>query len=1334
MDNAEYVDKKFSTGLLTAFDAVCRGREHNRRSAGAKPCGARVAFGVATVLAVAAAILLSAASVAGAAYTHEPLFQLGEEIPATGPHGEAVAQPGPLGKMESMAVDSGHLWVAEGEFLRPSRIDEFDAETGAFVAQPVALNGPDTGYGYGYGEGIAIGHGTGEGLVYVAGQTNDATSISVLNEAGALKATWLGHTTPAGSFPTVAPYGYEIGTISDVAVDNSSNPLDAGSGNVFVAVSNFLQGVQSPAIEVFHPEADGAERYVGEITGVSPSEPFVSAQKIAVDETSGDLLVEDSRNGHPVIDVFEPTGLGGYTFVRQLTGPPPSGSFESIGALAADGGNGEIYVATYAPPPEQGPVIDEFSAAGSYLGHVENIPSSTSSIAVESSSHDLYARRQAYGPDVVVPDVTTAAVANLKPESATLSGTVNADGAGSATCGFDWGTSPALGKVAPCPNEIKGIAGEGPVPVQVTLSGLERGVTYYYRLQAGNAAGTNPGEAWQDESFTTPGALLRGESVEDVSATAATMQATIDPNQTPTSYYFEYGPSAEYGQRAPAPPGEALGSGTLDLEPSLRLQALAPGTVYHYRVVVVNELKAGEFEALDGEDHTFTTQPATAPLALPDGRSWEMVSQPNKLGALILSAGPGAVQASVNGDAIAYQTSSPTESEPQGYPTDVTVLSRRDAAGWSSQDISPPHDQESGVQESGGGEFRLFSRDLSLAAVVPVTNGFTPLSPEATESTTYLRTDYPEGDVGDPCNSSCYRPLVTAADTPPGTVFGEEPRGECPWRSCGPRFRGASGDLQHVVVASPVQLTSTPAPAGGEEGLYEWSAGHLQLVGAPPQGEEVPVTLAGERNPATGVRHAVSEDGERVILQGGGALYLRDVGAGDTIRLDVPQGGTGPSSGASYMTASSDASRIFFLDGGHLTAQSSASGEDLYEYDLNAPSGARLSDLTVDPNQGEAAEVTTVIGASEDGSYVYFLAYGALAAGSRSGALNLYVRHAGATKLIATLSSSDRASFYREHLFARVSPSGGWLAFMSSADLTGYDTRDAVTGQPDAEVYLYGAGAGKLVCASCDPSGARPVGLQVNGESGRLVAKGNLSNTWVAANVVPWQQLTDNSRSGGHEAMIFYQPHYLSDSGRLFFDSADALVPDDVNGTEDVYEYEPVGVGDCDSASQMFASRADGCVGLISSGASPVESAFLDASESGGDVFFLTQARLVTQDYDTAYDLYDAHECTEAAPCVPTPPAQPPECETEASCRAAPSPQPALYGAPASATFSGTGNLATPATPATKPKAKPKPKAKARCGKRKAKRCPKKAKPAKKAKPGKGKRATAGKSRRGGNR
>jgi hypothetical protein len=349
-----------------------------------------------------------------------------------------------------------------------------------------------------------------------------------------------------------------------------------------------------------------------------------------------------------------------------------------------------------------------------------------------------------------------------------------------------------------------------------------------------------------------------------------------------------------------------------------------------------------------------------------------------------------------------------------------------------------------------------------------------------------------------------------------------------------------------------------------------------------------------------------------------------------------------------------------------------------------------------------------VIGASEDGSYVYFVANGVLGDGSERGAkdgtcteglasnqvCNLYVEHYDAAThewdspvLVASLSGTDRRDWAGdqgmdredlEGMTARVSPDGRRLAFMSDRSLTGYVNRDANSGAADEEIFLYDADSERLVCASCDPTGAQPVGMLVAEQPNEpLIDKGqNWGGQWLAANVPGWTSET--------LSIAQYQSRYLSDSGRLYFNSSDALVPADVNGREDVYEYEPAGVGSCQppgygqSASDVFSQAAGGCVGLLSSGLSSEESVFMDASETGGDVFFMTNSRLAPQDHDTSYDVYDAHECRPAAPCAPSAALVPPPCTTGDACKQAPTPQPAIFGAPSSETFSGAGNIVPP--------------------------------------------------------
>jgi hypothetical protein len=239
-------------------------------------------------------------------------------------------------------------------------------------------------------------------------------------------------------------------------------------------------------------------------------------------------------------------------------------------------------------------------------------------------------------------------------------------------------------------------------------------------------------------------------------------------------------------------------------------------------------------------------------------------------------------------------------------------------------------------------------------------------------------------------------------------------------------------------------------------------------------------------------------------------------------------------------------------------------------------------------------------------------------------------------------------------------------------------------------VFLYDAQTGRLICASCNPASEnnggfrRPEGVfdtELAGEGlGLLVDRPEIwRNRWLAASIPGW---TFNIFYGAPAAL--YQPRYLTDTGRLFFDSPDALVAADQNGKEDVYEYEPEGVGSCGFSS--------GCIGLISSGSSGKESAFLDASENGDNVFFLTAAQLVPADTDNAYDIYDARACTTASPCLSSNSSVVQECETTASCRPASGGAAALVSAAASATFSGPGNIATGVLPSktlTPPKPKP---------------------------------------------
>ena len=262
------------------------------------------------------------------------------------------------------------------------------------------------------------------------------------------------------------------------------------------------------------------------------------------------------------------------------------------------------------------------------------------------------------------------------------------------------------------------------------------------------------------------------------------------------------------------------------------------------------------------------------------------------------------------------------------------------------------------------------------------------------------------------------------------------------------------------------------------------------------------------------------------------------------------------------------------------------------------------SEECTDLTQGQGG-FQGIVGQSDDLSHVYFVDTAVLSgeeensegAKAQAGKINLYAWVEGETSFVATLAADDNFAgaggdwrFSPSSRTAEASPDGHYVAFLSVEQLTGYGNvgpcgKGFNLQGPCPEVFVYDSVAAKLRCASCNPSGAPPLGLSTL----RLIA-------------------------GSSDSL---QPRYLTDSGRLYFDSQDSLVPADTNErVEDVYQWEPEGLGSCE--------REEGCVQLLSGGREGFDANFLAADPSGANVFFTTRDRLVAADTDELIDVYDA--------------------------------------------------------------------------------------------------------------
>jgi hypothetical protein len=585
--------------------------------------------------------------------------------------------------------------------------------------------------------------------------------------------------------------------------------------------------------------------------------------------------------------------------------------------------------------------------------------------------------------------------------------------------------------------------------------------------------------------------------------------------------------------------------------------------------------------------------------SLPECRAYELVSSEPAL-----SLGQDATEtniktrarASESGNAFTY-TSHGALSGGETNIVEDQLLARRGPNGWVDENVTPPF-TPGATETQSAYEASAFTPELT-EAVTATTAGL-----DGAKETTIENGGYRE--------QNDYRVPLSDSLSPRSYEF------------LGESFQPveATADLTHILL--------------GEFGtLSESIDGRLHVVGIGVDGTQV---TASGGDAATAAQsgfnrqkdawRAVSDEGSRVYFTSPAfeeegeehQLYVRlnaekpqSALVGErctepenacTIEVSRSQRGTPDPNGpkpARYWGASTNGQLAYFTSAAELTKNAYTGEEEdaptLYQYDAATN---QLVDVT-----GEATEETSgpevkgVVQMSEDGQYVYFVAAGALenstkailrnASGSEPtpGADNLYLYHNGEDRFVATLAEGD-SSDWRGGNDAKVgagpavnsaviSDDGLYLAFMSEAELTGYDNTQAEPGDCKGvkiletglrgnehcrEVFLYDAAANALTCVSCNPTGAQPVGEAA---------------------------LTHGTSFDFTE----YVPRNVLNDGAVFFDSSDTLVPSADQHRENAYE-----------------SRS-GVISALSDVAAPFPSWFLDSSADGSDVFIATAADLI---------------------------------------------------------------------------------------------------------------------------
>jgi hypothetical protein len=428
-----------------------------------------------------------------------------------------------------------------------------------------------------------------KGDLYVADIANGV--IDRFSESGAFQCQITAR-PPASRSPAEAAAECNGAAGSEVPGTASIEPtgiaVDSANGAVYVA------DAANKVIDEFNE----AGAYVGQITDTHISEPTA----IALDPSgSGLLYVLDGGSFFGVGTKVVEMSLAG-KFEREI-----AKGEEQPKDIAVDPLSTHLYVqANHGTGSEEYPHrIEEYDSTGrlvsSFAGN--NVEHGEGPVAVGAGGRVyrglLFGLKvEMYGPDVVVPNVTTHPSTGVEETSAMLHGHFDpdtADGGGPVTsCQFEYGPTKAYGETAPCVplGPYTGLQ-EGPQDVSSKLEGLRPQTTYHFRLEAAKS-NMVPGTG-EDQSFTTPGPPSVDHQAAEALMTSVNFRAHINPWGHDTTCQLQYVTDASFhtsqwaaAATVPCSP-EDLGSGFGDVTVKMRVTGLARGTTYHYRFLATNE-------------------------------------------------------------------------------------------------------------------------------------------------------------------------------------------------------------------------------------------------------------------------------------------------------------------------------------------------------------------------------------------------------------------------------------------------------------------------------------------------------------------------------------------------------------------------------------------------------------------------------------------------------------------------------------------------------------------------------------------------------------------------
>lgn len=1028
-----------------------------------------------------------------------------------------------------------------------------------------------------------------------------------------------------------APGGDSAAFLTEFGSGTLSNPVgiavDQASGDVYVsdAGNNRIVRFESDGEPV--PTYTLDPGFASPEAGADPGQIGNFAAAIAVDPTSGDLLVADP--GNLLVSRYESDG----TFVESFDGSTsPAGVFTSLTDVAVTD-TGDVIVA-------RSNQVDQFSATGGHqldLGEFSNSFAGGTAVGFDpNTGYTLVVAGYGgfnSGPAAlhlyVFDGETEVTSVLLSPEGSSIWGVsgVAIDGGSSAGAGhvylvasqvfgccglnsvrvFEAGTSPGVtldppssvtstgahlsGTVnpngtdtvwhfelsrdgenwfaIPYPDQSLG-SGTSPVPVSADPDNLQPNTEYRVRLVAENEAARSL-SAEQTFSTDEGGPTIEMLGAGPIGDDHARLNARVNPNGLATTYYFEYGGTTAYGSVAPASEAEA-GSGTDQVFVSAEVEGLAPGTQYHYRLIAKNS--AGTSEGADTVFETFTAAEAALPR-----RGLELVNQPDKG-----QQNPAGAFLAPERDRVLWSVFGGTPTSTSG--AGATFLADRSATGWNSTNLLPAASEQAG---EGYNHYDISSYTPDLANFVIVSQ-----QGILTESDSQILTLDDQGNQ-----------KILWSFSPGLGAFSYD----------------SSDDLAHVLglVEQPIDPRHSPEEISH---VYDFGSGTPELVDILPDGSVPSCGIPNGSNfngfgsnAFSPYRWISATDASQVFFQTRGndcggplEIYVRHRDTGTTTWISGPPV-AGPDRGAWFIRGNEDADAAMFVTQTRLVAADTNTSADIYRYRR----GEAVTCITCSVSNA-AVEFDTQLDrrivVSDDFSHVYFTSRNQLIPGKgKQGEANLYVWSGGSIDYVspAIFDSLSGGSF-------GLTPDGNVLIFRSSAP--GMTTDDNGGFE---QYYRYEDSTRTLECVTCRPDG------------------------------------------GASTAFVRVAPSYRGasamsrDGSTYVFQTVQALLPEDVNGTDDVYEWH------------------NGSIGLVTDGETvwpdgPGALSLQGISRDASNVIFIVGARLTGYESDQVAQLYDAR----IGGGFGSPPVPPAPCAEDA-CQGPLEASPNAVD-PGSSTYVGPGN------------------------------------------------------------